>query len=294
MNKLNNNKHTLILNVLFAVTLAWWAILHAYDKPSDFSGYVFNLFYAFIPFVGGILGIRTARKWGLKGMMGRSFLMLSLGLIVWAFGGFMWAYYNFTGTEIPYPSLADIGFGGSTWLFMAGLFYLMRIGWTAFKEDPLAHKVIFMVFPIVALIFNFFFLFVKHICVDEICSATRTTILFLEHVESPLERFLDIVYPLNDLILLSLALLVLGYSYRLIGGKLTGGFVGICFSMGVLYVADILFTTRTANEIYHNGDISDMAYATALYLLGVSIAKFHININTFYQLKESINERNSV
>ncbi len=280
MNFLNYKNRIALLSALFVITVGWWLFLNSNGAPQATDGYAFNLFYAFIPLIGGVFALSTAQRWGLRGHIGKGFLFLGLGLLAWALGGFAWAYYNFTGAqEVPYPSLADVGFLGSTWLFMAGLIYLVRVGWSAFKTDPLGRKIVFAIIPLGAALFNFFFLFVKQVCENDVC---ETTLLFFNTVEDPLERALNIIYPMNDLVLLSLAAFVLTYSYKLIGGKLTKAFVGMCVSMIVLYIADIIFTMGTSNETYYNGDVSDLMYATSFFILSISIALFHIKPSDLY------------
>src|SRR5947209_2687677 len=113
---------------LFAQSHISIANLFVGFKGHTFFGYIFAFLYTFIPFLGGILGLRKAEAWGLfKSSMGKSVFFLSLGLLTWALGEFIWSYYNFfLNAQVPYPSWADASFILSWPLWTIGIIFLGR------------------------------------------------------------------------------------------------------------------------------------------------------------------------
>src|SRR3989344_9282140 len=95
----------LVLNYLLAVTVVVWLYTTGTTEGmlNDLYGV---LFLGFIPLLGGINGLVIAQRWGgTRSAVGRGIWFLSLGLISWALGTYIFSgVYNFLlQVEVPYP-----------------------------------------------------------------------------------------------------------------------------------------------------------------------------------------------
>ena len=89
-----------------------------------------------------------------------------------------------------------------------------------------------------------------------------------------LKIFFDIAYPLGDVIIITIALLMYGLSFKYLGGKykwpvfiILLGFVGMFFS-------DFIFAYSTTVETYYNGHLADLLYTIALAIISFGINCF--------------------
>jgi signal transduction histidine kinase len=64
----------------------------------------------------------------------RSFVLFGAGAFMWAIGQAVWTYYTLQGVEVPYPSLADVGYLAALPLFAAGI-----LTWPRARKRRLGH-----------------------------------------------------------------------------------------------------------------------------------------------------------
>jgi fucose 4-O-acetylase-like acetyltransferase len=194
-------------------------------------------------------------------MVGKAVLLFSLGLITWGIGIGIWLLYNFIlQVEIPYPSLADAAFIISWPLWGAGAIYLSRATGAQYGLRKRDGKAILLIVPIIIIALSYYFLVVL---------ARGGT---FELAEDGLTIFFDLAYPIGDVIILTLATLIYGLSYRYFGGAYRSAIYLILGAFVLNYFADFTFSYTTATETYYNGSLADVLFATTMFIFSLGIA----------------------
>lgn len=185
---------------------------------------------------------------------------LAVGLLLWAFGEAIWAAYQLVlKVEVPYPSIADV-------LWVAG--YLPVIFGLATRyrtyRIPLRHAWQMFVLGLFAL---------------GVVLAARFIIWPIaayEEYTPPVERALNLLYPLGDL---SVALLALLITLVLTGGALSVPWGYIAAGYLIMATSDLLFTYASWNGIYPEGGadvnvimvVIDVMYLAAYIIIAIGL-----------------------
>ena len=110
----------LIVAALAASSAAWFVswigILLGVPGAIDAE----NVAWVATAFSGAVAGLAAARD-PRSGRARRSFLLLGLGALSWGVGQLAWTVYVLRGDEIPYPSIADVGYLAAMPLLAAGV-----------------------------------------------------------------------------------------------------------------------------------------------------------------------------
>ena len=260
-----------ILVLVYFITVILWLVFVArsgyvatYEGP-DFE-YILKPFLVgmtILPLLGGVFGLINARRWGGSGsVIGRALMGLSLGLVAWGGGMVIWNYYLFfTNVEVPYPSLADGIFILSWPLWAYGIFELSKATGVKFALRDLSGKIIAMIIPLVAAALSYYLLF----------NVARGG---LEWEGYTLKSFFDIFYPIGDIVILTVTILVYALSKKFLGGiyKLPVLVLLIGFIMN--YFSDFMFSYTTTQETYFNGHVVDLLFTTTMFVLSLAITMF--------------------
>lgn len=233
------------------------------ETPANFS---FAFLYGLIPIFGGVMGFMKAEKWGLtKSKMGKALMFLSLGLITWGYGEMIWSYYNFVlKTEVPYPSWADASFIISWPLWSIGVIYLSFATGASFALKKRAGQLLLISIPIVAIALSYYLL---------VGVARQGS---FEIAGGPLKVFFDLAYPIWDVVILTLAFLVYGLSFKYLGGRFKWPVLITLFGFVINYFADFGFSYTTTVETFYNGGWVDLLFASAMFVLSFGVNSFDI------------------
>lgn len=256
------------LTGFYVAMLLLWLTIQFLHSQSGQINLAFVFLYGFIPLLGGIFGIHQSEKWGLfKSAMGKALFFLSLGLITWSIGEMIWTlYYNLVmQVEIPYPSLADASFIISWPLWIIGIWNLSKATGAKYGLRKNTGRLLLIIVPILALLVSYYLL------VD----VARQGVVELS--EEYVGIFFDLAYPILDVVILTIALMVYGLSFKYLGGRFKMPVVLILLSFVVNYFADFTFSYTTAVETYYNGAYPDILFATAMFLMSVGINSFDMS-----------------
>lgn len=215
----------------------WWATLQYFDLKNTINNYRFNIGVgAFYLMAGGMsvyIGVKN------KLMPYKKFFQyFGYGLISWSLGAFIWGYFNIvTKSEIPYPSIADIFFFFYSFFIGAAFWHYFDV----FKAHITRHSVRDSLIIIVGVYFLIFFVLYQ--------PTYDLTLPFIEVAANYL-------HPLTGALILSFAIVFL----RIRDNRSDWSILGIIISLVFQVSADILFSYRTSNGLYWNGDISDFLY----------------------------------
>lgn len=255
------NKYTAFLSGFFVLMVIYWfgiQISHIKDLP-------INLLYSFstavLAFIGGVMGLKISKHWGgSKSAVGKAVLLMSLGTTSWSLGNFVWSFYNFVlHTELPYPSLADVGYGLAVPLWALGVFYLSRATGVKFSLQKAGGRIYLIFLPIIAALVSYYFLF------------TIARGSSIEVAGNPLKIFLDFYYPIGDWVILTMSFLVFGLSFKYLGGRLRLPVFITLLGFIVMFLADFSFSYTTTVGTYYNGNYADLLFAVAMFIISFGV-----------------------
>lgn len=196
------------------------------------------------------LAISRAIKLSLDSAFGRAFLAISLGIASWGLGSLVWLYYNLmANVEIPYPSLADLGFVLLIPCVLLGTVWLV-IGLKP-KYTPVTIAKLVGI-PIAVFVFSYYF-FVQDKLVEKI---------------PLLVKVLNVTYPVGDAIFLSLALVVLSIVSK---SALYKPIFILCLGFIIEAFADTGFSWTISAGTYTVGCWVDFLFALAFFTIGLGV-----------------------
>ncbi len=244
--------------ILFFILISlWWLYIFLSGFEQTFQNYAFAATYGLMAAWGGIWGLLISKKWGgFSSTIGKAIIALSLGLLAQEFGQLTFSYYNiFSNIEIPYPSLADVGFFGSVILYIIGISLLAKASGAKFVLKTIVNKFQVVIIPMVMLIISYF--------------------MFLRDYEfdfsDPLRVFLDFGYPFGEAIYISIAILTYTLSRKLLGGVMKSRILLIIFAFVVQYIAESNFLYQTLQETWVNGGYGDYIYFLAYFIMTLGL-----------------------
>lgn len=259
------NRSSKVLLLFFIALVVWWVTIFIRGISETTENYLYSLIYGLIPLLWGFLGLRNSFYWGgFKSALGRSLGFLSLGTLAWAIGNLIWGYYNLIlNVAVPYPGLADFGFGLSYPLWAVGIFFLSRVTGAVFSLRQAKGKMILFALPVIVIVVSYYFLF----------AIARGGVIDTEG--GLLKLFLDVAYPIGDVINLTLALLVYWLSVNYLGGRFKWPIVTLLLGIGTMYIADFFFSYNTTLNTFFVGSWVDLVYTTSMFLIVLGVTSLN-------------------
>lgn len=258
-----------IIVSLYIITVIFWLTLLFLIKYSfvnesiiQFLRLLTQVPLAIIPLVGGIFGLKNYFNWGgIQNTLGKSSLFLSLGLISWAGGMIAWNYYIFfTKIEIPYPSFADFGFVFGLLFLIIGVSALYKMIGVKFALKNKNNKFTLFVFPIIAILVSVYLLI----------DVARGGAL-VDSSSGYLKLFFDILYPLGDVVILTIIGLLYFLSKKFLGGVYKTPILVLFSGFLFFYFSDFLFSYTTTQGTYYNGHFVDFLFTTTMFVLSIGV-----------------------
>lgn len=248
-----------LLAAVFIVLLVWWIYLFmvGHTEDNQHKNLIWAASYQLIAFLGGIWGLVISKGWGdKKSVMGRSIIVFAVGLLLQTFGQTVFSVYNlFLEVEIPYPSIADIGYFGSIPFYIYGILLLAKASGVTISLQSYGKKIQAIIIPLIMLVLSYHF--------------------FLQGYEydgnGPLKAFLDFGYPLGQAIYVAIAILTYILSKKVLGGIMRGRVLFILLALIAQYVADSNFLYQAINLTWYNGGYGDLLYMIAYTLMAFGL-----------------------
>lgn len=256
------NKQTKFLGLVFIAALIYWVWINANHFVDSSHNYLFGLFLGLLPLLGGLLAIPLAKQWGLlKSAVGKAILFLALGLCSWGVGTLIFAYYNLVlQVEVPYPSLADAAYVISWPLWGIGIVSLSRATGAHFGLRKKGGKAILLVVPLIVIALSYYFL----------ATVARGGAL-TDLAEEGLKVFFDLAYPIGDVVILTLATVIYGLSYKYFGGKYRYAIYLILAAFVLNYLADFSFSYTTTVETFYVAGWVDLIFLATMFALSTGV-----------------------
>jgi hypothetical protein len=252
--------------VCYLLVTLFWGWIHYSGLTEGTYNYLYSFLFGLIPFIGGVVAIGLSSVWGgTKSAIGKAVLFIGLGVFLWGCGENIWSYYNFViNVAAPYPSLADIGFAPSIFFYGIGAIYLTRATGARFalRSHPWAKWFAFLAFVAVTLLSYYILVIVA-----------RGGVLVPEG-ETMTKAFLDVVYPLGDLLAAVLAVIISGLSFPYLGGRYRIDIYAILAGLAVMFIADSIFSYTTTIGTYYNANFGDLILSTGTFLITFGVLGF--------------------
>lgn len=263
---MNSNLAKKLAVLLFLALTIWWFIIAVlWENQSVDANLLWGASYQLMAVVGVIFGMLVSRSWGgTQSIMGKTILFYALGLLLQVLGQSVFSYYNLIlQVEIPYPSLADLGYFLSIPVYVYATALLAKAAGAGISLKALHKKVLAIIIPAVILAASYF-VFLKGYEFDW---------------ESPLRMFLDFGYPLGQALYVSLALLVYVLSKNFLGGLMKPKILIVLFALAIQYIADYNFLTQAYHGTWVNGGYGDFIYLLAYFLMTLAL----VNLGSAYE-----------
>lgn len=268
-----SNKSAVILAVLFLAFVIWRVILLRLPNTDEINFSLTSIFwwggfYQIIAILGGITGIVVAQHWGgFKSLLGRSISVISIGLLLQAFGQSVATYYVYTNLGGLYPSLADIGFFGSVVMYIYGGITLVSLAGGKIALKSAKGKWIAFVIPVILLTASYF--------------------AFLQGYEfdytNKLKILLDFGYPLGQALYVSMAITALLLSRNMLGGVMRSPILILLAAFIFQYLSDYMFLYQNSHGTYIAGGVVDVMYLISYFIMSMSIVRFGVAIDQIKQ-----------
>lgn len=256
---------------LYALLLLAWGFLQLSNPETDGPYLLFGATYGLMALFGGVYGLLFARKWGgMKSALGRVVIFLSLGLVFAEFGQLVFSYYNIIKeVEVPYPSLADVGFFGNIPLYVLAALSLTKVVGARIKSNKtLLKRLVFALIPVILLGASYAY-FLKD----------------YEFTDTPkLNVFLDFGYPLGQALYVALAVVVFVTSSNVLGGVMKSRILLLLGAFVAQYAADFNFLFQVSRGTWQNGGYGDLLYLTAYFLMTLSL----VHILNVFNVKQPV------
>ncbi|HVW66556.1 MAG TPA: helix-turn-helix domain-containing protein [Candidatus Peribacteraceae bacterium] len=259
-----NGLQKICLGFLGFLALFWTGLFSTHTVAGPFN-YLYSLLFGLIPLVSGAIALFSVKRWGgLTHAIGRAVLFMGLGIFLWGFGAMIWSYYNFVlNVAAPYPSFADVGFAPSIFLYGLGVIFLADATGAKAGLKNIYAKIFVVIAPLVILAFSYYALVI----------VARGGVLVTAG-DPPLKTFFDIVYPLGDLLGLTIAVLVSGLSFKYMGGRYTTDILAILLGLAVMFIGDFVFSYTTTIGTYYDADPGDLILTLGVFLLSFGVLGF--------------------
>ncbi len=252
--------------IFFIILVVFWGVLFTLGMKETFYNHLFAFMYGLMPLIGGLAAIKGYRSWGgLSTILGKSILFIGLGLFLWGCGETIWAYYNFfLHIELPYPSAADFLFVPSVFSYTIGTIMLSMTTGARMGLKNTGGKIIAVVVSALVLVMTYYMIVV--IGNDGVLLTDKSSIV---------KSILDILYPLGAAVSLAVSLVVAGLSFRYLGGTYKHDVTFILLGLATMFAADSHFSYYTTLGTKYNGDIGDIFFTLALFLLTCGLLGFN-------------------
>lgn len=246
--------------VVFVFYSLWWVYLQFLPLRIKESFDLFSDTYGIMAWMGGLWGLSVASQWGgVKSTVGRAIVVLSIGLILQAFGQFTYSYYHlFMGIDVPYPSIGDVGFFGSIPFYIYGAFLLGRAAGVRYQPRVFFRKPEALIIPIM-MIFGVYYFFLRHYQFDY----------------DMIKAVLDIGYPLFEAVYISIVILVYMQSQRTLGGIMRNRVLLILMAFFLQFLSDFVFLYKANYNIWFSGGINDYMYFCSYTLMTLGLLQFN-------------------
>lgn len=239
--------------LLFSILAVGFIMLFANVAGQETATLAYNILFVPIPAALVVLSIIIAKRFGVKGKHGMSWIFFVGLAISWFIAEQLWLVYELVYKIDPFPSMADFFYvAGYPFLFLFSLYYLKPL------KDAISRKTI--AYASLAAI---------TLLIPSLYMAYDT-----DSQIGPFEVALALSYPIADTIVLIPALIGVILFFK---GEVNFLWSLVCIAIVLNVVADTGFLITSMNDSYYTGHPIDMLYLWAYILFSFGVYS-HIQI----------------
>lgn len=260
INLLLKNKLSQASIFIFLILSLWWLYMFVYGIKGTSQNDAFGFIYGGFSVWGGVIGLIVSQRWGgFKSTIGRAIILLSVGLLLQAFGQYSFWYLNSVlKIEIPYPSIPDVGFFGTIPFYIYAAYLLAKSSRVKVSLKSFYSRLQAIIIPLGMLAVAYF--------------------LFLQNYEfdwnSPITIFLDFGYPMGQAMYISVAILTYSLTRKMLGGIMRFPILFLIFAFFVQFLSD--YTYVLFKEIYYPGSFIDYLYLLAYFIMALGFIELKV------------------
>lgn len=227
---------------LWVVAMVGVSLIFAFQSLYPTSiGPISNVLPTACALTAFVCSFSCLRRYGFSRRLdfGAIWLFLTLGTGMWVIAEATWAFYYFIiRIAVPYPSLADVFYAGGYFPIIAGLLGYLNTFHVGLSRRRIGYAA------------------------TGIGVAVALALLFVLPVElakslSTINLLTDMLYPVLDLVLLSLAVLSLAI---FVGGRIASWWVLFGAGATLYVIGDEFFLYQIAHGTYYNGSVDDLIF----------------------------------
>ena len=258
------NWQMIVAIALFSLLVIYWIFFQIFLTADDANHrqiYTFSTIYGVTALYGAICGLLIARKWGgIKSILGRGLLFLSIGLLAQEFGQLVYSYYYIVQNleTANYPSLGDVGFFGTIPLYCIGIIYLAKASGVTLRIKSVVHIVPAIAITFAILAFGYY-LFLQDYTFDW---------------SAPIKTFLDFGYPLGAAIYISLAIGTYILSKGVLGGIMKSKILFLLLALCLQFLADYMFLYQISRGTWVDSGVNELIYLISYFVMTMALLQF--------------------
>ena len=257
-----SNFYSKVIIGIFCLMLMWWVFITASSLRDTTTNFLYGAVLGILPIMGSIFGFKNATKWGsFRSDIGKALLFLSAGLLTWGVGTLIFAYYNLIlQIAVPYPSLADLFYIISWPLWAISMINFSRATGVSFQLGNIVGRLILFLVPLFMAMLSYYLLI----------TVAREGIIDLS--SGLLKVFFDLAYPIGDVVILTIAVLIYGLSFKYLGGSFKWPIVIILAGFVMNYVSDFSFSYTTTKGTFFVASWVDLIFTVTFFLLSLGVS----------------------
>jgi diguanylate cyclase (GGDEF)-like protein len=185
-----------------------------------------------------------------SGRLRASWIAMTVGLVGWAFGEMLWAYYELAGDETPFPSLADAGY-----LVMPVGFCVALMLFPGEQSSQMRGRMLMDGINVAGSLFV-------------VSWVTVLEPMYRAGADTTLALVISLAYPVSDVVILTIATIALIRARRDQRVVLTL----LTVAMACIALSDSAFAYLSAENDYATGNVIDLGWVAGLLLIMVAAA----------------------
>ena len=267
-----NSIFYLVSVLIFSFFTFWWIFLKLQDLDASRNArQLWGATYQILSLYGGIIGLIISQKWGgIRSLVGKVIFAFSSGLLLQVIGQSYSSFYvfHYHVESPPYPAVGDIGFFGSVVSYIYAVIQLSRVSGFRSKIKKAGNKVIIIAVPLIILISTYGY-FLSGYSFD-----WTSKVLIL----------LDFGYPLGQAFYVSIAILVLIMSQKILGGVMRKPILFLTLGLIFQYFSDVYFLYEAHKGAWYVGNVNDYLYCISYFIMTLAIISMG---KSFNEIQES-------
>lgn len=275
LKELWRSNFTRILLILFIFNTFWYARIQLNQLQNSFESYMWGQFYSIIPLSGFMYYIHIWKKSSRKKFENgnrwqRVMKYFAIGLFSQWVGLTVWTYYNLTGTQVPYPSIADIGYLSTAYFYLLASKNIFTANFFETEVVIDDKKSYLFAIPLIVL-FSF--------CVNYLYT-------FNLSLGEQVKILLDFAYPLLEAAGIFVVLCGMVFSNLKNRGILQRNGL-LLFALTSHFITEYLFVLSVQTNNYFNGGYNDFLYMTSYILMCLSLVLIRPLLTTSPSLRKN-------